>query len=327
MKPRISVIVPVYNVKCYLDRCINSILNQSFRDFELILVNDGSTDGSLNICKKYVDKDERVKIISQSNKGMSAARNTGLKNADGYYICFVDSDDFVEKNYLFQLLNKIKEEQADVVVCEFYFVNEDGRKNKIRKFNIPANDRNLNGRKYLEYLFKDNSDIYIVPWNKLFKRDLFNNVKFETNKYFEDEFLVVPLFWNIKKVSLLRKPLYNYVQRSGSSTNLPINLKKILDVCDFKKRRADFFKEKKEKKLFKLASQSYKSWIIFCDSEYSNFIDKKLEKLFQQEFRKYPLYWHGNKKEIIKDMIGYVSLNLIAKIRTKFIGNSLNKQK
>ena len=95
MKPRISIIVPVYNVENYLVKCIESILNQSFKNFELILVNDGSNDNSLNICKKYIEIDNRIKLISQINKGLSAARNTGLRYAKGNYICFIDSDDFV----------------------------------------------------------------------------------------------------------------------------------------------------------------------------------------------------------------------------------------
>ena len=116
MKPKISIIVPVYNVESYLVRCIDSILNQSFKNFELILVNDGSTDDSLIICKKYLNVDKRIKLVSQVNKGLSAARNTGLRHTSGKYICFIDSDDFVEKDYLLFLINNIEKYNSDIYI-------------------------------------------------------------------------------------------------------------------------------------------------------------------------------------------------------------------
>lgn len=123
----ISIIVPVYNVEKYLDRCVQSILIQSFKRFELILVNDGSTDNSFEICQKYRKKDSRVILISQENKGLSAARNTGLNNAHGDYICFIDSDDFIEKDYLKLLLNNLKSNNADISICEYFSSNEKGK--------------------------------------------------------------------------------------------------------------------------------------------------------------------------------------------------------
>ena len=118
--PVISIIVPVYNVEKYLDRCIQSILVQSFKKFELVLINDGSTDNSLKICQKYREEDNRIVLISQPNKGLSAARNTGLENIHGEYVCFIDSDDFVEKNYLRSLYNNLEKNKADISICEYF---------------------------------------------------------------------------------------------------------------------------------------------------------------------------------------------------------------
>lgn len=123
--PIISVIVPVFNVDKYLDQCIGSILNQTFTDFELILVNDGSFDYSYKICKEYAAKDSRVRVLSQENKGMSAARNLGIENAKGQYLSFVDSDDYIVPEYLDCLYTILIENDAEVVIGEFYRYNEE----------------------------------------------------------------------------------------------------------------------------------------------------------------------------------------------------------
>ena len=124
--PKISVIIPVYNVEKYLSQCLDSILNQTFKDFECICVNDGSTDKSLAILQEYVNKDDRIKIINQENKGLSGARNSALKIVNGKYITFIDSDDFVTIDYLEKLINIAEKEDSDIVYCRhkmYYFVD------------------------------------------------------------------------------------------------------------------------------------------------------------------------------------------------------------
>lgn len=313
MKPRISVIVPVYNVEYYLDKCINSILNQSFRDFELILVNDGSTDGSLNICKKYVDKDERVKIISQSNKGLSAARNTGLKNADGYYICFVDSDDFVEKDYLKYLLNNIEKYNSDISMCEYYLTDDKGKKYSVEKFNEPQNVSVLSGEKTFSYFYKYGYEPNVVAWNKIYKKCLFKDIKYDEGCYFEDELIALPLFYKARKVSFIRYPLYDYVQRQRSIMHTPVNLKKIHDEIIMHKRRMNFFKENKDKTLYRLAVQQYKNGLIRIRGAKVNGLDNiKL----QSEYRKYFGIRDNNSFEsVFKDVVGYINLGMLSKVK------------
>ena len=124
-RPIISIIVPVYNVESYLERCIESILNQSFKEFELILVNDGSTDSCKDICNEYKTKDKRIKVIHKENGGLSSARNAGLDIARGKYIGFVDSDDFINKDMYKTLFNTIQDNNSDMIICDYYKVNEE----------------------------------------------------------------------------------------------------------------------------------------------------------------------------------------------------------
>lgn len=113
----ISIIIPVYNVKLYLDNCIQSVIQQSYTDFECILVDDGSTDGSSEICDQWAEKDNRIIIVHQPNGGVSSARNKGLEQAKGEYICFIDSDDWVDVDYLSAMINNLKEKETDLIIC------------------------------------------------------------------------------------------------------------------------------------------------------------------------------------------------------------------
>lgn len=312
MKPKISVIVPVYNVENYLVRCIDSILKQTFERFELILVNDGSTDDSLNICKRYLNLDKRIKLVSQANKGLSAARNTGLRYASGDYICFVDSDDFVEKNYLLLLLKNIEKYNSDISMCEYYLTNDNGKKYSVEEFNESKSISTLSGKETFSYFYKDNYVANVVAWNKIYKKYLFDNIKYNEGYYFEDELIALPLFYKAKKVSFVRIPLYNYVQRKDSIVHTPLNLKKIQDKTVMYKKRIEFFKKNKDSIIYKAAVQQYKDWIIIIKKSGVDGVDGS--KL-QSEYRKYfGIRRNRSFKGIFKDIFGYVNLDILSKI-------------
>lgn len=246
--PEISIVVPVFNVEKFLKKCIESIISQSFSNFEVLLVNDGSTDGSLDICLQYTKIDDRVKVINKKNGGLSDARNAGIKYATGKYICFIDSDDFIEKEYLQKLYKNIVKYNSDVSMCEYFITDENGQKIQIEKFNNEKL-KYISGKKLIESIYSRNPTISIVAWNKLYKRKLFANIKYSKGRLYEDQFIAVPLFWSVKKVSLIDAPLYNYVQRKGSIMNSKINKKKIFDTVAYKKQRIYFFKNK-DKELY-----------------------------------------------------------------------------
>ncbi len=207
----ISVIVPVYNVKDYLEKCVNSIINQTYKNLEIILVDDGSKDESGKICDELKEKDCRIKVIHKENGGLSDARNAGIKIATGAYIGFVDSDDYIEEDMFETLHRIIKEHNSDISIVSFNEIYK-GKTIGVRN---SKNLERMNKIEAMKELLID-SKIQSYAWNKLFKRDLFNGIEFPTNKNFEDIATTLLLFEKANKVVLLEEPKYNYVRRDNS---------------------------------------------------------------------------------------------------------------
>ena len=171
----ISVIVPVYNVEKYLEKCIDSILSQTFKNFEIILVDDGSTDSCGIICDEYERLDNRVKVIHKINGGLSSARNSGLEIASGEYVAFVDSDDWIDKNMYQELYNEAKKNNADIVQCKFIKAKDENVSIYNNEFNEVEVIGNLDA---LCNLYNERCIETVVTWNKLYKRYLFNDIVF-----------------------------------------------------------------------------------------------------------------------------------------------------
>lgn len=214
MEIKISIIMPVYNVEKYIRKSIESILNQTLNEFELIIINDGSTDSTGQICKQYAQKDRRIKLIEIKNSGQSFARNKGLEVARGKYIGFVDGDDFLEETMYEDLYNNCIYNNSDISIIGMREVNEKGK--CINKY-IP-NDINL-----IEIMKR------AYPWNKLIRKNIFieNNFKFVSGRYYEDVELIPKVFLKANNVSIVKKIGYNYLKRNGSTTQT--RDKKILD--------------------------------------------------------------------------------------------------
>ncbi|CDB75077.1 glycosyltransferase [Clostridium sp. CAG:265] len=241
MNPEISIIVPVYNVEKYLKRCIDSILNQSFTDFELILVDDGSTDNSGEIIDEYAIKDERIKVIHKENGGLSSARNVGIEYSKGNYIAFVDSDDYINKNMYKILYKNAIKYNAEISICNFEYVYENDdvdEEQDIISEKISVN----NNIESLEKLYSSENIQFIVAWNKLYKKNLFEKIRYDYGKYHEDEFIIHKLLYKCNKSVYCYDKLYYYLQRNGSIMGSSFNVNK-LDVLDAMKERMDFFRE------------------------------------------------------------------------------------
>ena len=207
--PKVSVIVPIYNVEKYLEKCINSLLSQTLEDIQIILVNDGSKDNSGNISKEYEKNNkDRVIYVEKENGGLSDARNYGLKYATGDFIAFLDSDDYIEKNAYEEMYNKAIEENADYVECDFIWEFP----NKIRM------DKQYPYKNKKEML----SFVRVVAWNKLIKRQLItgNNLEFPKGLRYEDVEFTYKLIPFINKFAYVDKPFIHYVQREGSIANV-----------------------------------------------------------------------------------------------------------
>ena len=207
--PKVSVIVPIYNVEKYLEKCINSLLSQTLEDIQIILVNDGSKDNSGNIAKEYEKNNKnRIIYVEKENGGLSDARNYGLKYATGDFIAFLDSDDYIEKNAYEEMYNKAIEENADYVECDFIWEFP----NKIRV------DKQYPYKNKKEML----SFVRVVAWNKLIKRQLItdNNLEFPKGLRYEDVEFTYKLIPFVNKFAYVDKPFIHYVQREGSIANV-----------------------------------------------------------------------------------------------------------
>lgn len=210
---KVSVIVPVYNVEKYINRCIDSILNQTIQDLEIILVDDGSTDKSGKICDEYQEKDERIRVIHKKNGGLSDARNAGEKIATSEYIIFLDSDDYIHREMLETLYTPMKEKNVDLSVCgawNVYDEEEIPQYPRIEQFLCTGSEA-----------FKFILEGYKIPgaiWNKMIKKEIADKISFPVGRIYEDAFYTLKLIPLVKQVYVTTKPMYYYVHRQGSIT-------------------------------------------------------------------------------------------------------------
>ncbi len=220
MGDKISIIVPIYNVEKYVGKCIESILAQSYTNFELILVNDGSTDISYDICREYEQKDERIRLITQENGGVSKARNAGLSIANGDWIGFVDADDYIEKDYYQLLIDEAKKGVSDIICCGIRAVNEQGAElPHLQTQDIPGETTVLSKEEAFTHFFNP-SKRYILwsPWDKLIKADLAKKFEFEVGrKIAEDFYYCYQCIENTNTLTYIPYKRYNYLIRPGSA--------------------------------------------------------------------------------------------------------------
>ena len=250
----VSIIVPVYQVENYIRQCIDSILVQTFTDFELILVDDGSKDKSGQICDEYAVLDQRVKVIHKENGGLSDARNCGMDQAVGNYFMFVDSDDYIAPTMLEYLYKALMNKEADIAVCNFLYFFEEDRK---RDFSTNIQSEVLSGAEI--FYSRKNERVYgiwTVAWNKLYKRETLGNVRFRFGKYHEDEFWANDIYQMDIKVVTIPECLYYYRQRDNSIMGRK-NIKRDFDILEaLQERIAVYFMDERH------ADQAYKVMIF-----------------------------------------------------------------
>lgn len=234
----ISVIVPVYNSEKYLKKCLNSIISQTYKNLEIILIDDGSTDESGRICDSYKKNDDRIIVFHTKNNGVAAARNQGIRSAKGEYIAFVDSDDYIAENMYELLINRMLKDKSDIAVCSMYRIELNGIKriqDRLFLDNIVM-DRD----RFMECFIRKESG-YLM--NKIYKRKLFQNVVFPVGKYFEDLVTMLQLITNSSKISYVDDPLYYYCKNVGSITTTYLDSpKKIYDRYTEAERATELLK-------------------------------------------------------------------------------------
>lgn len=272
----ISLVVPVYNVENFLERCITSLVNQTFENIEIILVNDGSTDNSLSICEHYKEIDSRIVVINQQNQGLSAARNAGINIARGRYICFVDSDDWVNEKYLEILYKDIDNNDAEISIIDKQIVYE-GQEDC--EFDITEENKVKIYDKYeaIETMLKGN---WIATWDKMYDIKLFDDIRFPVGRNNEDYAILIYLFEQCEKIVYRNVKLYYYFQRQGSITKSELNKHSFDEIMN-----GEEIYQYTEKKYPQLAKYAEYNWIasllkLSCQTVNSKEYDSKFDEIY-----------------------------------------------
>lgn len=251
--PKLSVIVPVYNVENYIEKCLNSLVNQTLQDIEIIIVNDGSKDNSEKIIKGFIKKyPEKIAYLKKENGGLSDARNYGIKYAKGEYIAFLDSDDYVEKDTYEKMYKLAKKENSDMVECDFFWEYPNKTKEDIGKI--------YNGKhEMLE-------NVRVVAWNKLIKKDILENskVQFPKGLRYEDVEFTYKLVPYLEKVSFLKKPCIHYVQRQNSISN--VQNERTKEIFDVLNNVIEFYKKQGIYEQYKTELEYVYTRYLLCSS-------------------------------------------------------------
>lgn len=230
MVPVVSIIVPVYNSEKTLGRCIDSILSQTYKDFELLLLNDGSTDSSGQICDMYADKDKRIRVVHNEKIGVSDTRNQGIAIARGEYLQFVDSDDWITPNATELFVHTAEEYQCDMVIADFYRVIGE----RVSKKGAIDKEGLLDRAGYAAYMMQKPADFYYgVLWNKFFKRSIVDKCKLKMESsisWCEDFIFNLEYIRNIKTVYVMKLPIYYYVKTKGSLVSQSMSVKKVIQM-------------------------------------------------------------------------------------------------
>lgn len=299
MNELISVIIPIYNMEKYLKKCVWSVINQSYKNIEILLIDDGSKDNSPQICDEFLQIDERIKVFHKKNGGLSDAKNYGIKKATGDYITFVDADDWIESNMYEEMLLKMKKENADISICGRYIDYENGRS---IKWNNP-NEIKMNKEEALIYL----NSFYkfdMASWDKIYKKELFNGIEFPYGKKCEDAYTTYLLFAKCKKIIYIPECFYHYFQRKGSiSRNAEINMDYIYAAAEQMKYIEKFFPS--------ISYVGKTNYAFAIKSTYQVSIERKIKlneeyKQLKKDAKKYTMDVIRNKYISVKKKITFI---------------------
>jgi glycosyltransferase involved in cell wall biosynthesis len=255
--PKISVIVAVYNVEKYIEKCVRSILEQRYDNIEIVLVNDGSGDRSGEICDQLREIDSRIKVLHKKNEGAAMARNVGLNHISGDYVGFVDSDDFIDNEMYSILMSNLLKTDSDISVCSYIKVYDNGS-TQVESYDNKLTVLNADQAMGAFYTF-DSSNMN-VPWNKLYKRTLFDGIEFPRGNVRDDESTIYKLVYRSTRIVVTQKVLYYYFQNTNSVLHVK-SLKKEIDYADAMQGRLDFFIKVKDKKYYDITLKRYCIWL------------------------------------------------------------------
>lgn len=290
----ISVIVPVYNVEKYFDCCIQSILNQTYQNLEIILVNDGSKDKSAAMCDRYAKADRRIKVIHKENGGLSSARNEGLNIATGEYVAFVDSDDYIHHKMYETIMERMKQTNAEIGICDYkeVTVNESPDLDKVPP-NINSTLLTANEAHDAYYIYEKKAR-FIVAWNKIYKRKLFDDIRYPLGKIHEDTFTTYKVLFRTKRIVWVDYPFYFYrIDRDESIMNQEFCVKRLF-ILDALQDEMAFLRE---------VGQTYLWGVVFMDyRDYITIFHKQMlaDRMDLKQLKPYIKYLNQNLKHMKK---------------------------
>lgn len=327
IKDLISVIIPVYNVAEYLSKCLDSIVNQTYKNLQIIIVNDGSTDSSLSICRDYESKDRRITVVDKPNGGLSSARNAGLDIAEGEWVAFLDSDDWVSASMYEDLLSVGKEYNASIVSCKTHECPLGGQPapfsdtNKISVLNL---DEMLTGLLYQK-------DVRFEVWNKLWKRNLIGDTRFIDGQVSEDVHFDRLLFVRAKKMVVIDKTLHHYLTKRPGSTLSSFKIKRMCVFEEFKDLLIDIQEicsENTSSAVASLAGGFAKAMYV---EAYKNNVIHEVKKQIVEWYRYfYPLYKNTQFENYKQDLIFRLSpalFSVLMCIKLNFIKHNKSDEK
>ena len=315
MGEKISVIVPVYNVEQYLERCVDSIINQTYTNLEIILVNDGSTDNSGKLCDELAKKDERIRVIHKENGGLSDARNRGIDESESDLVGFIDSDDYIDSDMYEVLLKNLNDTDADLSMCALYDVYNNTPEAQVTN----KETWKLSSEQAIRMVMEAKI-LSVTAVNKLYRKSLFTDLKFEVGKIAEDAFIMIKLLDKCEKIVATNEKKYYYVHRENSITTQKFSTK-FLNVIEAYEQNSNIILEKYPK--LKDVAQTRMNWAYFYVLDRllldDNYNDKELEN-------KLISYLKNHRKDILNDplftkgrKIGFIALLLNRNLYRKLI--------
>lgn len=310
---KISIIVPVYNTAKYLPRCVDSLINQSYGDIEIILVNDGSQDACRDICRRLCQKDSRIKYIFRENGGISAARNTGIDAAVGEYLCFVDSDDCVSPFYIEKLLKMCTENGTKIARCGYVINDEDTLPENVPVPLVYHETEVIDQRDYFLRIYTPKEIIYITPWNKIYHKSLFENLRYREGMINEDDGIIHRIIDRCEKIALCYVPLYFYTVREGSIMTTPGFSPAKADILSMWQDREEYFHQRGMEDLAFLTRKNYmvKCLELYCmidsDTPDGKMWKKHLAEAFAQKLSRAGQNPAKSRKFLLK--MAYYKLN------------------
>ncbi|MFA9376694.1 MAG: glycosyltransferase family 2 protein [Lachnotalea sp.] len=317
MNELVSVIVPIYNVENYIRRCINSIINQNYTNLEIILVDDESPDKCPEICEEYRDIDKRIKVIHQKNAGLSGARNAGIKVAKGEYIAFVDSDDFIDAEFIRILYQAIKDTKSDIAMCKYEYVKGD----HMTQSKKPGENTVYTGVEMIENMYSLDGAFFIVAWNKLYRITLFDTICYPKGRIHEDEATTHRLYYEAKQAVFVDRFLYGYFVGGESITRKKFNRNR-LDWAWSVEQRLDFLEEMQLVKILPTALRAYADGVVDLYFQCRDLLphSKKEQKILKAKISQTTKRVKKYGKFPLKTRIGYELFIIMPSVYKKLLG-------